>query len=246
MAARRKSAGKKARSKRTGRRASKAEVEKKRKRLKRVVSAAKKRKPSSVPKKRARGKKASPRTKKKAAREKPILPLKKTAARKKPLSPPKRKTGRKKVPPPPKKKSRARARFEKVQRELSRAITEYTSLFAPRPYTRTARKETFAAKRAALVRAFLAAGFPPSSVRARIGWITRRRNIARLELAQIRAEILGRRLLHGRRPEDLIVLETMARERDRRYLQFLAEADAAGLSHEEAHNEWFSPKIQGE
>ena len=88
------------------------------------------------------------------------------------------------------------------------------------------------------------AGFSPSSIRARLGWITRRRNELRERIAQRRLFILNTSLLHGSDPNQRRILETMIRERDERFLQFAREMQQVTLSWSEIVNEWFSPKVQ--
>ena len=100
--------------------------------------------------------------------------------------------------------------------------------------------------RAALIRAFRAVGYSRASIAARFGWITRRKREQLAELEAVRADLLDTSILHGRNPAHREVLATMKRDRDQRYLDFIDAATELDLSPQEAVNEWFSPKIQGE
>lgn len=49
--------------------------------------------------------------------------------------------------------------------------------------------------------------------------------------------------LHGSSPTSWIVLKSMIKSRDRRWVAFLEAAEEYGMSYGEAVDEWFSPEM---
>ena len=261
MAARRKPARKKALKKRRSR--VRTEEVRKRKKprprqpaKKRRAAPKKKRRASPKPKRRAvapKKRRAAPRpAPKKRRRAPPPLPAKKKRRRAPPPPPKKRRcapppppTKRRRAappPPPPKKKRRRAVRRPAAEGAVTRAYRAF--LEAPSP-TNAARRQTYLERRLALIRALENAGRSPASIRAILGWITRRQNTIRDRVARIRIAVLGTEILDATTREGWYTLRSMISERDERFLRFIRAAEAEGLDHNEAVNEWFSPKVQG-
>ena len=122
----------------------------------------------------------------------------------------------------------------------------------PRGYWRAATKELYDRRRAQFIAFFVRAGFDRTSVASYLGWVTRRRQENRRELAEVRIEQLQTELFDRRDRRGLFAmtdrngrLRELIRNRDRRWTQFLDIAqNEYGLSADEAENEWFSPKIR--
>lgn len=223
MAARKKASTKKKRARRGRRAASTAETKRLRAAAKKR-SAAKKR-TTRTSKKRVAAKKRATSTKKRAAR----VPAKKRAASKNKRAAAKKK--RKVISP--------------AQRAaITRTLRAFAALPTQREYTRLALKDIYRVKRSALIEALARAGLSPASIRARLGWITRRRNKLREDIATRRVTILGTTLLHGSDPDQRRILATMIRERDERFLRFAQDMRQMTLEWSEIVNEWFSPKVQ--
>lgn len=155
----------------------------------------------------------------------------------------------------PKKVSAARVPSPAQAAAVTRALRAFVELNAPRSHTRISQQLVFIERRNALVSALRNAGYSEASIRARLGWITRRRNTDRARNTLVRQRVLeegiddpiGRLLassLHGKNPDDRRVLQNMYERSDPRYLRFLRELMALGVDEAEAINEWFSPKIK--
>lgn len=221
MAARRKPSAKKKRTRRKGSRTPAA--------VKRVAAARPKKRVSS---------------KKRAATR--LKPKKRVAARPKKRVPARPKPKKRAVAPRPKARAKPKKRVvTPAQRAaITRTLRVFAALASPREYTRAAQKDIYRVKRSALISALVKAGFSSASIRARLGWITRRRNLFREDIATRRVIILGTTLLHGSDPDQRRILETMIRERDGRFLRFTQEMKKMTLEWSEIINEWFSPKVQ--
>jgi hypothetical protein len=84
-----------------------------------------------------------------------------------------------------------------------------------------------------------------AQIRARVGWLTRRRNVVRGEVAYVRALHLGIDAgLHGSDPDDRRVLLAMKEEGARRYRRFREDMEALGLDDYTIDNEWMSPRVR--
>ena len=193
-----------------------------------------------VPKKKRRAPPSRPAPKKKRR-----VPSPRPALKKKRRAPPRPalKKKRRAPPPPPKKKRRRVVRPRPaVEGAVTRAYRAF--LEAPTP-SNAARRQTYDERRDALVRALENAGRSPASIRAILGWIKRRKNVVRERVARIRIALLGTELLDATTREGWYTLRAMVSERDERFLRFLRAAEAEGLEHDEAVDEWFSPKVRG-
>lgn len=176
------------------------------------------------------------------------------AVRGRPL-PSKKKPSPKRKPSPKKKRRAAPPSLSPQQRSaIVRAVRALASLGQPRSWWRRATKELFARRRQQLAAILERAGFTDHSIRARLGWITRGRNVVRKKVAEERSVALGTELLDKKDPRTGLyveedrnrILRNMIRARDRRYMQFLrAVQEEFNLTESEVENEWFSPKLTG-
>ena len=152
------------------------------------------------------------------------------------------------------KKTRAKRVVRPTPRQqgvITRAVNQFIQIGERRYWWRQATKDLYERRRAAVIRAFERAGYRPESIRSRLGWISRRRNEDREEIAELRAESLGTRVLDQKTPDGLWVepdrrriLTSMIDNQDQRFLDFVAAVqDEFGLEYQEAINEWFSPKM---
>ena len=129
------------------------------------------------------------------------------------------------------------------QAAITRATNAFMALPRVRPYTRLIVVELYERRRTELVDALTRAGYNERQIRARLGWLTRRRKeLDRWIYDEVRLPLLGRRAgFTGRDPDQRRELATLMEERDQRFLDFIDALDEVGVGYDEAVNYWFSP-----
>ena len=228
-----------------------------------------KRSPAKVTKKRAKrraAKKVVGRAVAAKRRAAPKRPARASAKRKKPIGRAAAKKAPKKAPkrplPPrarPKKRlaapklpvrspPRARAPKKRATPARRAAVTRALQRFLELPSKprRLKQVELQATRRRELVATLDRAGFSEASIRARIGWITRRRNARGRTLADAQARALGRAApLHGGvSRENWNVLRAHLTQVTSEFQSYIEDAEDMGVGYDEAVDRWFSPNAE--
>ena len=209
---------------------------------------------ASKPKKRARAK-APPKKRAAAAAPKKraaAAPKKaaKAASKKRAASPKKRASA---APTEvPKKTSAASRDRERKRRAVERARKRFLERLVPNKKDPAGVKADYNDRRQKLIDALKDAGHTLGAIRSILGWITRRRESLREDIAMVRIISLETMLLDAtaaetnedKRRNNWQILRTMMQQKDERYVKFIDSLKKMGtLNYREMKNEWFSPKV---
>ena len=184
--------------------------------------------------------------------KRPVAPKKASTRPVAPKKVPKRSAAPKKVPKrsvaPKRPTSRVETRKKRVtparRAAVTRALDRYFEL-PSQPRTQQ-QKDLRKKRRRELVATLERAGFSDASIRARIGWITRRRNQRGRTLADAQARALGRTTpLHGGESrENWTTLRGHLTAFSPEFQSFIEDAEDMGVGYDEAVDRWFSPTAE--
>lgn len=138
--------------------------------------------------------------------------------------------------------TRRRTERESSARAQRAAITRAQNQFAELNPPRTAaQRVVFEERKQAYVRALTTAGESPASIRASLGWISRRRRDTFRRVARKRARILGAEL-HGRNRDDWYTLRLHLDRETQAFQEYVQYALENQMDYDTAVDSWFSPE----